>query len=267
MEKIIITGGKGFLGRKLEELLKDKYDVFVFNRPERDITKTEDFENLYADYIIHLAAITRGQDKKEMFDINIQGTFNVLEFCKRTNAKLVFTSSAAVYGNAKSPIKEDTFLSPISFYGLTKLLGEKLCGFYNQNYNTQIVILRLFNMYGPEQQKGFVIPDIISQLKNEKIIIKNSLSKRDFVYIDDVAEAIKKSINVSSFEIINIGFGKGYSIQKLAKKIARGKIVEASLGRERDDIYANISKAKRVLDWQPQIDLDEGLNKILIKKE
>jgi len=263
MEKVIITGGKGFLGKKLEELLKEKYDIFVFGRPERDITKTEDFEDLGADYIIHLAAITRGQDKKEMFNINVQGTFNVLEFCKRTNAKLVFTSSAAVYGNAKSPIKEDTFLNPTSPYGLTKLLGEKLCGFYNQNYNTQIVILRLFNMYGPGQHKGFVIPDIISQLKNEKIIIKNSLSKRDFVYVDDVAEAIKKSINVSSFEIINIGLGKGYSIQELAKKIAKGKRVETSFSREGEDIYANLSKAKKVLDWQPKINLDEGLKRMI----
>jgi UDP-glucose 4-epimerase len=264
VEKVIITGGNGFLGKRLTELLKDSYDIFLFNRQNnRDVTKIEDFEELRADYVIHLAALTRNQDERKMFDINVGGTLNVLEFCKNVGAKLIFASSSAVYGNAESPIKEDSDLDYISFYGLTKSLGETLCKFYNERYNLPIVILRIFNLYGPGQQEGFVIPDIIHQLTNEKIILRNSCPKRDFIYIDDVVESIRKSMKQNSFEIMNVGTGRSYSIKEAAEKIACGKKIECLQEKKENDIYADIKKAKEIISWESKINLDEGLKKIL----
>jgi len=265
MEKVIITGGKGFLGKRLNELLKGDYDILIFDKQNgRDVTKMEDFENLDADYVIHLAALTRSQDEEDMFNVNVKGTFNVLKFCKNVKAKLIFASSSAVYGNAESPIKEDNNLNIISFYGLTKSLGEELCRFYNQNYNIPITILRVFNLYGPGQQKGFVIPDIIHQLENEKIILRNSYSKRDFIYIDDVVESVKKSMKMNSFEIINIGTGKSHSIKEVVERIGGGeRIVCSQETGKADDIYADISKEKRILNWQPRVSLDEGLKRVI----
>jgi nucleoside-diphosphate-sugar epimerase len=267
MEKVIITGGDGFLGKRIEALLNKDYEIFILDKQKgRDITKIKDFEDLFTDCVIHLAALTKSQDQKEMFDVNVKGTFNVLEFCKLVRAKLIFASSAAVYGNAKSPLQEDNELNPVSFYGLTKLLGERLCDFYNTNYDLPITILRIFNLYGPGQQRGFVIPDIASQLENERIILKNPYPKRDFVYVDDVAEAVKKSIEREFLGVINIGSGKSYSIREIAEKIAEGREIKYTREGEKSDIYADISEAERVLNWKPKTSLDEGLKRILIKK-
>ena len=145
-------------------------------------------------------------------------------------------------------------------------MGEELCKFYNQNYNVPITILRIFNLYGPGQQTGFVIPDIASQLGNEKIILKNPYPKRDFVYIDDVAEAIRKSLKRMSQGVINIGSGKSYSIREVVEKITEGRKIKFMQEGEKSDIYADISKAGKILDWKPETSLEEGLKKILVKK-
>lgn len=266
--KILVTGSRGFLGKDLIEKLKNNYEVIAFDKENgKNIEKIEDFEGIFVDKVIHLAALTRHKNELEMFNTNVIGTLNVLEYCKKIGKGLIFASSAAVYGNAKSPIKEDSDLNPISFYGLTKTIGEKLCWFYNQNYGISTIILRIFNLYGPEQQKGFIIPDIISQLENQNISLGNPNPKRDFIYIDDVVEAISKSMKKNSFDIINIGSGKSYSIKEVAEKIVKGKDVVYSGGEERSDIYADVTRAKKVLGWEPKISLDDGLKRILSQKD
>ncbi len=266
MKSIIITGASGFIGKNLIELLKDKYEIICFDRENgKDVAKKEDFENLKADYVIHLAALMRKETPKEMLNVNVLGTQNVLEFCKKTGAKLIFASSSAVYGNAKGQIKEDSPLKPESFYGVTKLMGEELCKFYNKNSNVQIVILRFFNVFG-KGQGGALIPEIISQLEKDKIILRNPYPKKDFVYIKDVAEAIVKSLDLNSFEIINIGTGKSHSIREIAEKIAdlsgKKKEIEFSENVKLNiDSRADFSKAKKLLGWEPKISLEEGLKK------
>jgi nucleoside-diphosphate-sugar epimerase len=267
IRKIIVTGGGGFLGRRLVDLLKDNYEVF--DKVEgKDITKPEDFENLDGDYVIHLAALTRCRNDKKMFNVNVGGTLNVLEFCRRVGARLIFASSAAVYGNIRSPVKEDAPLQPISFYGLTKLVGEELCRFYNNHYNVPAVILRIFNLYGPGQQGQFLIPDIVSQLNEEKIVLRNQYPKRDFVYVDDAVEAIVRSRNLEGYNVINIGTGESYSVGEIAEKIvgiSKGRKQIGFLDDDKieSDIYADISKARRLLGWQPKVSLEQGLERVL----
>lgn len=262
MEKIIITGNCGFLGKRLEETLRKDYEIIPFSIENgKDVTKKEDFSGLKAGCLVHLAAINKRDDKRKMFDTNVNGTLNALEFCKENSCRIIFISSCAVYGNQKSPIKEEAEKIPVSFYGLTKLNGEELCRFYNKNYNVPSIILRLFNLYGINQERGFIISDILSQLSNPEIRLGNPNPRRDFVYVDDAAEAIAKSLQLKDyFEVINIGSGKSHSIGEIAKKIAgERKVKFLDITPVESDIYADVEKAEKILHWQAKTSLGEGL--------
>jgi len=262
--KILITGGAGFIGRRIEERLKDKYELIIFDKKKGlDITNPHDFRGLETDCVIHLAALLKSRNPEEMLAVNLKGTMNVLEFCKAQRARLVFASSAAVYGIVDSPIKEEAGKHPASFYGLTKLFGEQLCDFYHEHVDS--IILRFFNVYGPGQEAGFLIPDIVSQLGNERVELQNLFPKRDYIYVDDVAEAVQKSLNLTSGHTINIGTGKSYSAREIAEKLAGGEAEFKEGTKNREDIYADISKARRLLDWEPKVSLDEGLKKVVME--
>jgi len=266
--KILVTGSNGFLGKKLVEKLKENYEIIDFDRHHgKDVKNSEDFEGLFVDKVIHLAALTKHDNELEMFNVNINGTLNVLEYCRKNGKGLIFASSAAVYGDSSLPSKEGHQVNPKSFYGYTKATAEKLCEFYHQKYNIPIIILRIFNLYGPGQQRGFIIPDIIHQLENENISLENPHPKRDLIFSEDAAEAFEKSLDVKGFEIINIGSGKSYSVGELANKIVDGKkeIIFRDSMLINNESYADINKAKEILGWEPKISLDEGLKKILNK--
>ncbi|MFH1607961.1 MAG: sugar phosphate nucleotidyltransferase [archaeon] len=264
--RIIVTGSSGFLGKRLVEELGRKYEIITFDKDEgKNIENMSDFDGLFADKIIHLAALTKNDNELEMFNVNVNGTLNVLEYCKKTGNGLVFVSSASVYGDSDSQIREDTPVNPKSFYGLTKAIAEKLCEHYNKKFGVNVIILRLFNPYGKGQQKGFLIPDIISQLENESINLGNPYPKRDLVYVDDVIDAIKKSIAKNSFEIFNVGSGESHSVMELVEKIVKGtKQVNFSDNNFiNSNSYADINKAREFLGWEPKVSLDEGLMRIL----
>lgn len=263
--KIIITGGSGFIGREIAEKLAEKYEIIFFDRRHgKDVTKKEDFEGLTADYVIHLAAVIKGENSEEILSTNAVGTLNVLEFCKKTGAKLVFASSAAVYGNAKSPIKEDCKLAPISAYGKSKAACESLCEHYHKMFGTSVTILRFFNVYGPGQGTGMLIPDIIEGLKKDVVSLVNPNPKRDYVHVRDVAEAIERSMKLSGLNIINIGTGKSHSGADVAAMMVPEdkKIVYSDNSPSDSDIYADIVLAKKVLGWEPKITLEKGIKEL-----
>ena len=264
MERVIITGADGFIGKRLTAPLKDNYEIIFFDKTNgKDITQKNHFEGVEGNYVIHLAGLTKNASENEFFKVNVEGTLNVLEFCRKNKAKIVFPSSAAVYGNAKYKISEDQPANPGSFYGVTKLMCENLCRFYNNKYHIPITILRIFNAYGPGQQTGLLIPDIVSQLENDKITLGNSFPKRDFVYVDDIARAIVKSLDLDGFEIINIGTGEYYSVKEIADMITDRDIEYSDKTEIEDCVYSDISKAKKILNWIPEVSLKEGIRRIL----
>ncbi|MDD5687515.1 MAG: NAD(P)-dependent oxidoreductase [Elusimicrobia bacterium] len=264
MEKIIITGADGFIGKKLIEFLKGKCEVIIFDKTYgKDILQKNHFKGIEGNYVIHLAGLTKSASENEFFKVNVEGTLNVLEFCRKNKAKFIFPSSAAVYGNAKNKISENQPANPGTFYGVTKLMCENLCRFYNNKYQIPTIILRIFNAYGPGQKPGLLIPDIICQLDNDKIVLGNSFPKRDFVYVDDIAGAIVKSLNLDGFEIINIGTGEYYSVKEIAGMITDRDIEYSDKRVIEDCVYADISKAKKILNWVPEISLKEGIGRIL----
>ncbi|MEM1573824.1 MAG: NAD-dependent epimerase/dehydratase family protein [Candidatus Methanomethylicaceae archaeon] len=298
--KVLITGGVGFIGSNIAIHLKNQgYDVIVFDNLKRAKLSTLEKINLYkipiiigdvlntkklrkaltdVDIVIHAAAYISVEESVKKptlyFKNNVVGTVNVANICLNKNIKLIYISSAAVYGNPINlPINENHPTNPISPYGLSKLMGEEVIKFYGK-YGLKYVILRLFNVYGLGQSNTYsgVINCFIQRLKEGKppIIYGDGLQTRDFIHVNDVAEAIKLSIEKEiENEIINIATGKPITIRELAKLIINysNKNLKPIFVKPRSsDIkhsYADISKANKLLNFNPRISLEQGLKELL----
>lgn len=306
-KKILITGGCGAIGQNLVKLLvAKKYDVSVVDNlssskiddlPKNikfynvDITNYKNLKKIFKTNItavIHLAAFFANQNSVEnpISDLNTngKGTLNIIKLCEEFKVKkLIYASSSCVYGNQKTMLENNNNFKPETPYAITKLLGEYYCNFFSENIRTNISIVRIFNSYGPGERPGKyrnVIPNFIYKaINNQNIIITGSGKEtRDFTYVDDIIEGLYKILinnKIKSGEIFNLGSGKTTTILNLVKKIikitnSKSKIIFAKK-RSWDNIKtrkANISKCKRMLNYDPQWNLDEGLIKTLkwIKK-
>jgi len=301
-KQVVVTGGAGFIGSNLcRALLKNGAKVTVIDNlysgkiefiedlvdkgltfVQEDIRDQAILEEATknCDVIFHLAAQTSVpfsmKNPKEDCEINVVGTVNTLDAAKKADARVVFASSAAVYGNPeKKPTPETYPTHPVAFYGLTKLLGENYCRFYQETYGLKIVIFRIFNVYGPDCHGA--IYDFLNKLrKNPKKleVLGTGKQSRDFVYVSDMVDALIKAATspAAPGEIFNIGTGTTTSVAELAKMLVE------LLGLKDVDIYftggqawagdmditlADNSKVKSTLQWKPQVPLDEGLKKLI----
>jgi len=278
-QKVIVTGSRGFIGRRLVPVLKkNSYRVATFDLEQgndvRDEVKVLCLSK--ATVVFHLAALANVpysfDHPHEVLDVNVRGVLNFLEYCRRAGAKLIFPSTAYVYGRPqKLPISENHPLDGPNAYVESKIVGERLCRLYAKNFGVKVVILRFFNVYGPSQTGG-VIPDMIGALlKSKQIEFRDGTPKRDFIFIDDVVAALIRAAdftNVRNFNVFNIGFGRSYSISQLAqilKKVAGGgvELIDRHAARpgEVAEVVADISHASKVLGWQPATSLEAGLKK------
>ena len=247
-KKVLVTGGAGFIGYHLSKklatitpdltiydnlssgTLKNVKDVPEAKFVKGDILNTKKLFTLpKSDLIYHLAAQVvvpySMENPVEDFETNARGTLNVLEKARKDDARLVFASSAAVYGNTtKLPTPESYSFNPTSCYGLSKVVGEQYCNMYSKQYGLDITIVRFSNVYGP---KGHgVIPDFIDKLSRnpEKLeIIGTGLQSRDFVHVSDVVEALTLAAvsEEAKGKTFNIGFGKTTKIIDIAKMILK----------------------------------------------
>lgn len=294
MKKIIVTGGAGFIGCNLvDELIKRGFKVVVIDNlstgKKENLNKKAvlkkldicDFEKIKpvfagADYIFHLAALPRVpvsiKDPVNTARVNILGTINVFKAgCDAKVKKIVYASSSSVYGNQKTmPLKETMTSSPISPYALQKLTGEKFAKLFTEIYGTPIVSLRYFNVYGPrlnlDSEYSLVIGKFLKQKENgiPLTIFDDGEQARGFSYIDDVVEATilaAKSKKTNGGEIINIGSPVSYSVNYLARLIGGpSKHLPPRLGDIRNS-KADITLAKKYLNWKPKIDFKEGIKR------
>ena len=277
MKKILITGSEGFVGKNLIRYLKN-YSFRIIETKEKsfDLKINESWKQIEkCDYLIHLAGksfVPKSWEEPARFiENNILLITNALEYCRVNKTKLIFLSSY-LYGNCKKmPIKENAPIEATNPYALSKLLSEKLCYFYKNNFQVNNIILRVFNLYGPGQPKEYLLSKITNQVRYENIIKVDDLSpKRDYVYIDDLCSAIVKAINYKGNEhIFNIGSGKSYSVKEVIDFIQNiygtsFNIKEKKLIRKNEilNTIADINLAKKELEWFPIYDLKEGLKKI-----
>ncbi|RLG84071.1 MAG: hypothetical protein DRO40_02590 [Thermoprotei archaeon] len=300
---ILVTGGAGFIGSwTVEYLVRNGYNVVVLDDfssgsidnlskvikeiviVKGDIRDFELIEEIIHKYnvekIIHLAALVSVEEAYnnpvKCFEVNAEGTLNVLEAARKHDLeRVVYASSAAVYGEAKYvPIDEDHPTRPISIYGASKLSGEVLVNSYQHNYGLSTISLRYFNVYGPRMRAGDyagVIYKFIERalLDRPPIIYGNGSQVRDFIYVEDVARANIIALESKATGTFNIGTGKAVSITELAK------IIIGILGKNLEPVYtkprpgdikrsiANITKAREVLNWRPQVELVDGIKKTI----
>jgi len=203
---------------------------------------------------------------------NIVATQRLLEAVKEKKiVKFVYASSSSVYGDVKKlPMNEDMKVSPVSPYGVTKLDGENLVMLYNKNYGVPGIALRYFTVFGPRQRPDMAFHKFIKAiLKGEPIEVYGDGSQtRDFTYISDIVEAnITAALSDVEGEIFNIGSGKRIKLNEVIKIMEKIIGIKAKLyfiNSQKGDVqdtYADISKAKELLDYTPHVSLEEGLER------
>ena len=271
---ILVTGANGFIGNALCNRLakNENYSVVQFDIDDGDIADY-DFSNCNAKHVCHLAARTfvpqSWEQPYEYYKTNLLGTINVLDYCRKNNASMTFVS-AYMYGSPQYlPIDENHPLEAHSVYNHTKLLSEEACAYYSKHFNVSVSILRLFNVYGKGQGQDFLIPSIIKQaMNNDKIEVMDTTPKRDFIYIDDVIDAIYLTIELEGFHIYNIGSGLSFSVLDVINNICsaigdKKQIIDKKQVRPNEvfDVVADISKIKSELNWEPKTSFEEGIKK------
>ena len=298
MKKVLITGGAGFIGSHLVEFyLNNNVEVIVLDNfstgrienlnqfkddPnlsifECDISK-DNLENYFdnIDYVFHLAALAdivpSIEDPLSYFNANVVGTLNLMQSIKSSKIKkIIYAASSSCYGIPNQyPTNEDAPINPQYPYAFTKNIGEQLIKHWSKIYNIPYVSLRFFNVYGTRSRTsgtyGAVFGVFLAQKLAKKpfTVVGDGKQKRDFTYVTDVVEAINKSaISVCENEVFNIGSDNTYSINELIALLGGKSNFIPKRPGEPDCTWADISKAKKILDWQPKISLKEGVNKLL----
>jgi UDP-glucuronate 4-epimerase len=248
-----------------------------------DIRNSEHLKGIFQknqiDFVVHLAARAgvRPSIANPLIyqDVNIRGTNVPLEACKEHGIKnFIFASSSSVYGeNQRVPFTEkDLDIQPISPYGATKRAGELLCYSYHHLYGMNIACLRIFTAYGPRQRPEMAIHKFTRLIdRDEKIpIYGDGSSRRDYTYIDDLIDGILAVIHYhKGFEVYNLGESQTTSLIELIKLIegAFGKKANIEmLEPQPGDVsvtYAGITKAKRMLKYQPKVKIEEGIKRFV----
>ena len=275
MDKILVTGSRGFIGKNLIKKLS-KFQIITDSDEFRHINLNDEKQVMdldSADIVIHLAGKIPQKDfeQKKYFENNVSVTRNILKYCIKNKIKKIIYVSSYIYGKPQySPIDETHSINPHTAYSRSKYEGEKLCKFYSDNSDLNVTILRPFNIFGQSMKEGFLISNLIYSIKTgKKITIINKNSKRDFLYIDDFIDLILKIKDYNSkFNIFNVGTGRSYSFLEIIEKIEKISSKKCNIDFKEDntfieDIKADIRKINNKIKWQPKIKLDEGLKKML----
>ena len=279
MTKVLITGASGFIGKHLTRILNSQeFEVVSVDSSWGDVAEQSTWNKFpLVDKVIHLAGKSfvpaSWEDPSLFIKSNVLGTIEALNYCKKNNASLVFLSSY-MYGNPEFlPISETAKLEASNPYALSKKLAEEACNFYAKSHSLNITVLRPFNVYGTSQPVDFLIPSIISQIKNsDSILVKDLEPKRDYVYVVDLVHAIINAIrSIKGYKVYNIGSGVSYSVAELIdilQELAGTSLpIVSTMQRRKDEIMdtiASISLANEDLGWSPKTNLKDGLKELLM---
>jgi len=286
--KVLVTGGAGFIGTNLiKRLLKDGHEVVSIDNYSTglkeneqngctyynaDICDYKSFDNFIedADLVFHLAALPRIQPSFKYpsitFKTNVEGTINLLDWCKDKNIALVYAGSSSTHGGVyKNP------------YTFTKWQGEELCKLYSKVYSLQIAICRFYNVYGSYQLTEGEYCTVIGIFErkhknNEALTITgDGEQRRDFTHVDDIVDGlIKCGIDLitddnskADGETFEFGRGINYSINEVANMFGgEKKYIPQKKGEVRDTLCVDL-KANQLLNWNPKRNLEDYIKKIL----
>lgn len=296
-KKVLITGSTGFIGANLmRKAIRAGADVSILTRKSSDVWRIQDklgdvsqYQLDLSDYeclesvilkigpeiIYHIAAYGGNlaqKDFRKIIESNYIGTANLVNACKKVDFELfVNTGSSSEYGIKTSPMREEDILEPVNDYGVSKSAATLYCQSVARNEKIPIVTLRLFSPYGCYEGHKRLIPSVILDcLRGENPKIISFEFVRDFIFIEDVVDAYLKVLCPKEIggEIINIGSGKQHSVGEIVDTIIEltgEELAPETCGTPRwpnepEKWEADITKAKKLLNWEPKYDLIRGLD-------
>lgn len=289
--KILVTGATGFLGKNVckrllsmpgmaDILMTGGHEDIETSIQKLDLTNfvnVSDYINeTRPDIVFHLGGfvdLTRTFDvAKRCINVNVIGTTHLLEALSRNPPKcFILASTEEVYGEGDIPYKEENTTYPPSPYSISKLTAEHMSRMYAIQCGYPLIIFRIGTMYGPHQPEHRYIHQTINKaLANEEIPLNSGTKKRDYIYVDDVVDAMVKVFELKRYhgvEVINLGSGTNMTLKSLVEKIVRltNSTSTLRIGQipdrisEADDWLLDIVKAKKILDWEPKTDIESGL--------
>jgi UDP-glucose 4-epimerase len=295
--KTIVTGGAGFIGSHLVDLLLENghkvtvLDNFSTGRPanlmhvknkielvECDLAQRGKWETTFenVDYVYHLAALAdivpSIQNPEAYFQANVNGTFNVLQAAsKQKLKKFVYAASSSCYGIPENyPTNENAAIMPQYPYALTKRMGEELVMHWAQVYKLPAISTRFFNVYGPRSRTSGTYGAVFGVFLAQKLagkpltVVGDGTQTRDFTYVRDVAEGVYAA-SQSKFvgEVYNVGSGATISVNRLVELLGGEKTHLPQRPGEPSCTFADISKIKRDLNWSPKIPIEVGVNELI----
>lgn len=299
MKIAVVTGGAGFIGSHMVDLLlKEGFRVHVIDnmaggRPQnleahagnpnlvaevRDIRDIEPGDHLFenAQYVFHFAGIgdivPSIEQPIDYVSTNTMGTVRVLEAARRAGVrKLVYAASSSCYGLAEVPTREDARISPEYPYALSKYLGEEAVLHWGRVYKLPVVSIRIFNAYGPRSRTSGAYGAVFGVFLAQKLagkpftVVGDGTQRRDFLFVTDLARAFLLAAESPCVnEIFNAGAGDPQPVNRLVELLGGGEIVRLpKRPGEPDCTWADISKIRKQLGWEPRVTLEEGVAALL----
>ena len=295
--KAVVTGGAGFIGSHVvDALLKENIDVTVLDNfstgrrenlehvrdrielVECDLAVSGEWNQHFSnvDWVIHLAALAdivpSIQQPEAYFRANVDGTFNVLQAAKEASVKrFVYTASSSCYGIPDNyPTQEDSEIRLQYPYALTKRIGEEMVLHWEQVYGFPALSLRFFNVYGPRSRTSGTYGAVFGVFLSQKLagkpytVVGDGEQARDFTFVTDIAQAIVIAAKSErTGQIYNVGSGTTVSVNRLVELLGGDKVHIPKRPGEPDSTFADISKIRSELGWEPQVSIEEGVAEIL----
>ena len=299
MSKVFVTGGCGFIGSHLVDLLiNEGYEVVVFDNLSTGRKSNLDHINyknrleiiegdlqdriliqkslVDCEYIFHLAALAdivpSIVDPKRYFDSNVTGTVNLMEAAKKSNVKkIVYSASSSCYGIPdKYPTSENSEIKPQYPYAFTKWAGEQAALHWGRVYQLPVISLRLFNVYGPRSRTSGTYGAVFGVFLAQKLagvpltIVGDGTQTRDFTYVTDVVQAFLLAAKSQHKNItLNVGSGNTYSVNYLAELLGGEAINLPKRPGEPDSTFADTTLIKDSLGWEPRVEFERGVGNML----
>jgi UDP-glucose 4-epimerase len=292
--KIIVTGGAGFIGTNLVRRLATNNEVIVIDNMHTGSDKNikdlvdagkvellhEDVKNINklerkVDLIFHMgfySASPMYRNNPMLVSEVVGGMTALLEYCKNNNVNMVFSSTSSIYNEVKPPHKEDIIPGVTDFYTEARIYSERMAELYNKLFGVNVAAMRFFSVYGKyEKSKGEyanLVTQFLWNIKDGKkpVIYGNGEQRRDFVYVEDLIDALLLASKVKGFEVFNVGYGKNYSLNEMLSMLnkylgtkAEPEYITMPVKNYVMETLADTSKAEKVLGFKAKTTLEEGI--------